>query len=260
MNSYNLHARLFVLFTGYVVCQAASPGSPVTSKNIPPYIKQCREADPKLSECIIQAVNHLRPYLVRGIPDIQLPSVEPFRMEPFSLALATGPDGYKITLRDIDLRGASNFTITKLKLSRGSQPFEAKIRIPALVMDSHYSSSGVLIVIPASGNGTFHADFGDILATVKGYMSTVKEERTKRDYFHLDKLDLDLNIKKARMSVSKVFNNNKILVEATNLFLEANGQEVLQAMMPQLRGKLSNVFKGIVNQLLSNVPRDVMVI
>jgi len=52
---------------------------------------------------------------VSGIPEIEMPSVEPFRMDELSLSLTTGPNGYKVTLRDLDIYGASNFTISDLK-------------------------------------------------------------------------------------------------------------------------------------------------
>lgn len=80
-----------------------------------PYVKQCYEGDPQLIQCFIGALHHLRPYLATGIKEIELPSVEPFRMEELSLSLTTGPNGYKVTLRDIDIYGASNFTVTKMK-------------------------------------------------------------------------------------------------------------------------------------------------
>jgi len=51
-----------------------------------------------------------------------------------------------------------------------------------------------------------------------------------------------------------------IAAEATNLFLRENGHEVLKAMMPQLRQKLSDVFKGISNQLLTHVPIDMLLL
>jgi hypothetical protein len=35
---------------------------------------------------------------------------------------------------------------------------------------------------------------------------------------------------------------------------------VLKAMMPQLRTKLSEVFKGIANQLLTHVPTDILLL
>lgn len=39
-------------------------------------------------------------------------------------------------------------------------PFEGKIKIPKMTMDAKYASTGVLLVLPANGNGTFHADLG----------------------------------------------------------------------------------------------------
>ncbi|KAL1449649.1 hypothetical protein WDU94_002134 [Cyamophila willieti] len=174
-------------------------------------------------------------------------------MDALSLSLSHGPNGYKITLRDIDMYGLSNFTITKLKLREAAgKPFEGKVYLPRMSMNSLYTSSGVLLVIPASGNGTFHADLADTMVTVKGLFSEKIKDGQK--YYHLDKVDLtELNIKSAKMSVAKAYNNNRILLEATNLFLKENGQEVLKVMMPQLKVKISNQIKKVVNHVLENV-------
>jgi hypothetical protein len=51
-----------------------------------------------------------------------------------------------------------------------------------------------------------------------------------------------------------------VSAEATNLFLRENGHEVLKAMMPQLQHKLSEVFKGIANQLLTHVSTDILLL
>lgn len=104
-------------------------------------------------------------------------------------------------------------------------------------------------------------------------MST--REKPNGVFLHVDALQLDLNIKKPRLSVAKIFNNNRILsefrfdtvnlsikrtekftAEATNLFLKENGHEILKAMQPQLQKKLSAEFTGISNTLLNNVPRN----
>ncbi|KAK7601690.1 hypothetical protein V9T40_009131 [Parthenolecanium corni] len=217
-----------------------------------PYIKQCREDDPDLAGCIMKAIDHLRPYLRDGIGDISLPKIEPFKIDSLSLALTTGPNGYKITLKDIDAYGASNFSISKIKLKNGNNPFEVRIKIPALSLQAKYTSTGVLIVIPANGNGAFNAELGDISALARGFISSFKQNG--EEYFRLDKLDLDLDIKDVKMQVRKIFNNNRILVEATNLFLRTNGHEVLDVMMPQLRIKLVSIFTEIINKLLNNVP------
>lgn len=80
-----------------------------------PYIKQCREDDPQLNECLIGAIHHLRPYLGTGIKEIEVPTVEPFVIDELSLSLTSGPNGYKITLKDLQAFGASNYTLDHLK-------------------------------------------------------------------------------------------------------------------------------------------------
>ncbi|KAJ8916724.1 hypothetical protein NQ315_013928, partial [Exocentrus adspersus] len=226
-----------------------------------PYVKQCYEGDPEVIKCFISALHHLRPYLAKGIPDIELPSVEPFIMEELSLSLTTGPNGYKVSLKNIDIFGASNFTMTKMKLSENGKPFEAIINIPQLQIHSRYQSSGVLIILPASGNGTFHGKLEGLRATIKGRTSV--NERDNLKYLHVDSLDVDIQVKNVHLAVSNIYRNNVILTQAINLFLRENGMEVFKIMLPQLTKKLSGLFMSIANQLLTHVaiemfyvPRD----
>ncbi|XP_063224580.1 uncharacterized protein LOC134532149 [Bacillus rossius redtenbacheri] len=224
----------------------------------PPYVRQCNATDPRLTDCFIAALHHLQPFVARGIPEIEMPAVEPFRMEELSLALTTGPNGYRITLKDIDIHGVSNFTVTRLRLGEKGKPFEARVHFPKLDIAARYTSSGVLIILPASGSGLFHASLGDIIADIKGTVSSSR--KNDLDYLHVDTLGLNLNINTARMGVKKVFNNNRILTEATNLFLRENGLEVVSLMMPQLKTKLAAVFQQISNQLLQHVPTQMFLL
>lgn len=47
------------------------------------------------------------------------------------------------------------------RLSENGKPFEARITIPRLVIRAKYSSSGVLLIIPASGAGDFDGVLGE---------------------------------------------------------------------------------------------------
>ncbi|KAK6633514.1 hypothetical protein RUM44_004121 [Polyplax serrata] len=87
----------------------------IQSQNIPPFIKPCRADAKDLTRCFVSAMHHMRPFLVKGIPEINMPSTEPLEIDELSLSLTTGPNGYKVTLRDIDVFGASNFTASSLK-------------------------------------------------------------------------------------------------------------------------------------------------
>lgn len=67
----------------------------------------------------------------------------------------------------------------------------------------------MLIILPASGNGTFHARFGDLKALVKGTVST--KQRDGKTYLNLENLDVNLDVKDVQMRVRRIFNNNRIL-------------------------------------------------
>lgn len=142
-----------------------------------------------------------------------MPSVEPFIMDHLQLQLTGGPQGYRIHLRNMEVFGASNFTVEDLKLSEDGKPFEATIAIPKLTIRAKYQSTGVLIIIPASGNGDFGALFDGVIAKVRGQVSF--DKRDAGTFMHVDTLDLDLAVKKVRMNVSKIFNNSKLLSEYT---------------------------------------------
>ncbi|XP_073844537.1 juvenile hormone binding protein 1 [Musca autumnalis] len=221
---------------------------------IPEYIKPCRRDDPELLKCFMNSLEHLKPYLAKGIPEIEVPSVEPFHMNELSLQLTDGPQGYKINLKDMEVFGASNFDVKSMKLSENGEPFTAQIVMPKLKIESKYKSSGVLLIIPASGGGDFHAVFEGCVANLTGKVST--PVRKGMTFMHLDAFSMTLDVEKATMSISNAFNNNRILLEATNLFLRENARIVLEAMQPQLHKKLAMEFGKLANQFLKHVPRD----
>ncbi|XP_030374362.1 uncharacterized protein LOC115623940 [Scaptodrosophila lebanonensis] len=222
----------------------------------PEYIRQCRRDDPKLVECFMKSLEHLKPYLAKGIPEIQLNSVEPFKMDSLALQLTDGPQGYKITLKNIEAFGASNFQVKSMTLSENGEPFKARIIMPKLKIEAKYTSSGVLLIIPASGGGDFHAMFEEVTADLTGKVSTHPGKNGPGTYLHIDSLSLVLDVKKVEMSISRAFNNNRVLLEATNLFLRENSMVVLEAMQAQLQKKLASEFGKLANQLLKNVPTE----
>lgn len=55
-----------------------------------------------------------------------MPSVEPFIMDSLSLALTGGVNGYRINLKDMEVFGASNFTVKTIKYGLKKFHNEAK--------------------------------------------------------------------------------------------------------------------------------------
>lgn len=214
---------------------------------IPPYIHQCSRSDPELNACYVEALLHIRPWLAKGIPEVSVPSTEPFRLPELSLSLTEGPTGYRITLRDIDISGISNYTVRELSVGEGGA-FSLDVLIPELSLLADYSSSGVLIMIPASGRGTLHGLLGGVRAVLRGAVSA------RADYVHVDRLVVDLKVRDVSMYIDRAPGQNIIIARATNMLLRTSGHLVLDAMMPELRLKLADVFLGIANNIFERVP------
>lgn len=44
-----------------------------------------------------------------------MPSVEPFVMDQLALQLTGGPQGYRVVLKNMEIFGASNFTVKNIR-------------------------------------------------------------------------------------------------------------------------------------------------
>ena len=62
-------------------------------------------------------MNNLKPYLVRGIPEYDIPGLEPILLGDLIVAESTGNSrqGLSITAKDIKAYGASNWILKNFK-------------------------------------------------------------------------------------------------------------------------------------------------
>lgn len=73
----------------------------------------CSRKVPDINNCIVDSINNLRPLLAKGLPDLKVPSIEPFELDALQLHLDS--NGGPFNLKDLKVWGVSNFNITELK-------------------------------------------------------------------------------------------------------------------------------------------------
>lgn len=79
------------------------------------FIKACRRSDPELNLCIKEQVESIRPYLLKGIPELQLPPYDPMRIPQLLLDQGTGSVRLRADFRDIVAYGAKNAVVKDIK-------------------------------------------------------------------------------------------------------------------------------------------------
>lgn len=221
----------------------------VDLKNPPPYIRQCRGNDTELIQCLIDSVHYLKPYLATGIPEIELPSVEPFQMESIQLKII---GGYDVQISNIDIYGASNFQISNLKLHNDEEPLRLRFHLPELTIKSRFLGSGQIVFFTISASGDFKGNFENLTANISGYLSS--NTQNNLTYLHVNELIIGLEIDRFTMGVDNVDGIASLGASSINKYLKNSGRKILDAITPQLQQDLSIQLRKMANQILVHVP------
>ncbi|XP_008482109.1 uncharacterized protein LOC103518801, partial [Diaphorina citri] len=168
-------ADIFSLVTLLVVLLSASSTSPATisDKSGKPldragkqynryYLHSCSRSDPSVNECLTESANNLAQYFKRGIPELGIGNVEPIIIDEIHLSLGSGPNGYRATFRDINAYGVSNLTVIGARSDLSTNQFQFTFYVPKISVRGHYRSSGVLIMVPATGGGEYWGEYGKL--------------------------------------------------------------------------------------------------
>lgn len=81
-------------------------------------------------------------------------------VDEISIALGSGPDGYRASFRNIEAYGVSNLSIVNVRSDIDSMQFQMTIEIPKIKATAQYQSSGVLLLLQASGAGEYWGEYG----------------------------------------------------------------------------------------------------
>nr|CAH7734373.1 unnamed protein product [Callosobruchus chinensis] len=81
----------------------------------PEYILPCYKSDPEINKCLRNTFNHLRPYLKSGISDIDVPSIDPLKINTLIMENGRGALRVKASFYNITTTGASNYSIGNIR-------------------------------------------------------------------------------------------------------------------------------------------------
>lgn len=87
-------------------------------------------------------------------------------------------------------------------------------------------TSGILLVknliMKIFLHNNFSRNIDGVFADLSGIVST--EKRNDGTYMHVDKLNIILDVQKPKLSVAKIFNNNRILSKLTIVLFKSEFQ------------------------------------
>ncbi|XP_017780979.1 PREDICTED: protein takeout [Nicrophorus vespilloides] len=216
------------------------------------YLKKCYKSDPEVNECLKRSSNYLIANMRQGIPELNMYEPEPIIIDEIGIALGNGPDGYRASFRNIKAYGVSNLTITAVRSDIESNQFQFTFYIPHISARALYESTGVLILVQATGGGSYWGEYEGVKAKV--YIKAKPVDYQGKTFLSLQQIKMDFSVKDIKMGVENVHNGNSVIQAALNLFINSNAQDLLKEMKPDLKKKLLMIMKNFVENLFSNIP------
>ncbi|XP_032681491.1 protein takeout-like [Odontomachus brunneus] len=226
----------------------------VAFADIPSYIKTCKRNDPDANKCITNSIEQLRDKLRTGIPELDVPSIEPLLLK--NLRLTRGPNSASLDLNltDIEVYGPSTFKIDDLNVDTNKLLFTYTVKFDKLEFRGKYSINAKILLLQLNGVGNvtgYLQNYGG-----KTYMKAKKIRRNNNTYLQFDKMKLVIRIAETHINFDNLFNGDKVLGQATNELLNENSNLVTQEITPLLEDSLANLFTNVANKITQTFTYD----
>lgn len=217
------------------------------SVELPDFIHVCARSNPNLETCLTESVESLKPYLRKGVPEYNIPSLEPLLLK--ELVAAEGA-GIRITAKDVEAYGSSDFTITKLKVDLDQLLFNIDVSLPHLHIQGLYTVDGKVLLLPITGSGHVTGNFTECTGSVRVH-ATMEKQPNGVDHVAIDEFKMKITVGKGTLNLDNLFGGEKVLGDVVNNAINSNFNAFLRELQPLIEQTLSDAFRDIANSIVN---------
>ncbi|KAL7294604.1 hypothetical protein TKK_0011910 [Trichogramma kaykai] len=215
---------------------------------VPPYIRICGRRNPNLDQCVLESVAQMMPKLQQGIPELDVPSLEPLDVEEIALA---NLDDFRAVATNVKLRGLSTFEIRYLKVDLKKQRIDIELVFPKVYMNSDYDVKAKILV-PIHEKGPIDTVTDNVHAKAQLKFQTV--ERRGRKLLYFPTMTTKVVIKDYTANFQPGITNPISL--AINAVLENSRPEIIESMTPSLEKAISEKVLDVANRICKHFTFD----
>lgn len=241
----------FKIFSAVLVLQFVNFSVPLPTE-IPSYIQICSQSDPKLGACIRKSVTSLKPYLIKGIPELDVPPLDPLFVPEISIDQAGGVN-VSATFTNISIYGAGDFRLRNIRTEMETNKMRIKLWYPQLSLAATYNISGLIISLPIQGTGSCWGNFTDIDGSVSVQLERVM--KNGQEHFKTKYMKIEFNIGGAHAHLYNLFNDaNPDLSRTVNHFINENWRMVTAEIRPDLEKKIATLLTEVSDKFFDVFP------
>ncbi|XP_030766700.1 putative beta-carotene-binding protein [Sitophilus oryzae] len=226
---------LYVLLFGFVLSE------------VPDYIHICHKKDPNVVACIKESIEHLKPKLAEGLPEIDAPGIDPFLLDKVTIFQGSEKSGLYAYLENLQVRGAGDFEITKLKLDIDKMTYRVGVTIPFLDIVGAYNINLKILQNPIKENGDFHANVSGIngQAVIQGEL--------EENHLMFKSFNFKIGVKDFNVDFGDLFKSNPALNELAKDLINNNKGDLIKMALPFIERKVAEILLETSNKITKNL-------
>ncbi|KAF2366815.1 hemolymph juvenile hormone binding [Trinorchestia longiramus] len=215
-------------------------------------VRKCRQNYiERLNECLIEVINLIQPRMGAGIPELNIPRLEPLLLKNIVFKQSEPPVTVEAVYSNVQVSGITAFDIKYLDINMREQVALVGLTIPSLTMRGQYRIGGNVFLLPVEGEGDFITILDGMIVEGVGNLEQRDNVMTLAD------IHIEFKIRSMQTKMDNLFQGNTILSDTIHHFLNENGHLVLEEIRPGISLQLNDFLKKLMNSMLSVMPADI---
>ncbi|XP_054272260.1 protein takeout-like [Macrosteles quadrilineatus] len=234
--------------------QAAKKEKKIPNLPLPSYIGQgCKYNDPNINECVVRKGAPAVRQITNGDPKYRIPRLDPLVIESLKVQQGTRQVGLSLECRNCSMYGLQNINFTAARLDLNNSHCEWDFYLEKLFIRGKYNVTGRVLLLPILGDGDANITAIGVRFSYK-YDWVLDRKANGLDYVRITSHSLPFTLDRLYISLTNLFNGDRLLGDNMNIFLNDNWQEIMKDLSPALSEALGEVFRQTLTSMADLVP------
>jgi len=216
------------------------------AKEIPEFLHICQTKELHYEKCVGNSIEHLKPYLKTGVPEYNIPSLEPLKIKKLTIAPT---NTLLLQAFDMDVYGASNFSMKKVKLDLDSLLFLVDVALPNILVEGKYEVDGRILLLPIHGSGSLYGNFTNCIGACKIQVAKFLDKNGEEKIRIVD-FRMKVSVGGGTLKLNNLFGGEQALGDVINSAINNNFDLVMKEFLPFVEKGLSDAFQNIADNIL----------
>ncbi|KAK0182281.1 hypothetical protein PV327_000434 [Microctonus hyperodae] len=234
-----------LIFVGFCASSVVSD----QAIQLPAGLKTCKKDSSDYSSCLRLALQESWPIIVQGIPELNLPSLDPQFTESMTNDFEFGAVTGRIIVRNANTYGASKVRFLSVRVLHNNDQhrLEVDVDIPKIFIEGDFKADAAFGTFKIGGKGQFNIS----MENVRGTMEI--DGKVKDDRWVIESYNFQPEVGTMKIWADDLFNGNPELTKAALDFANEYWQILYTGMLPYAAKTWNAMMRDRLNDVLSKV-------